>query len=147
MDCLIFVVLCLNNNRARVVLRAQPARGNSRARTARTTGAAPMTRALTNPDPCSAIEAGRSLRSLTSAMAERFHLPSHTARVGSAARFPAFAWLEVAICINFSVPATFMSLPLPVTSPKMPPSKGTTSLTRVRSPARMFADSGRNCKA
>lgn len=40
-----------------------------------------------------------------------------------------------------------MSLPLPVTSPKMPPSKGATSLTRVRSPTRLFADDCRDCKA
>lgn len=97
--------------------------------------------------PAGAIASGRSPRSLTSRRRLLGSICPHTARVGSAARFPASAWPESTQIYIFLRPATLMSLPPPVTSPKMPPSKGATSLTRVRSPTQLFANNCRDCKA
>ena len=131
---------------AKVVAITKTKRWISRVKPARTSGTAPMTRVLTSSDPCSAIEAGRSLRSLTSAMAARFHLPFHTARDGFAARFPASAWPEAFILIPPSPPHSCRFLPQSLAlrcrrAKVLPP------FTRVRSSMELFVNIYRYCKA
>lgn len=91
-----------------------------------------MTCGFTNPDPCSAIEAGRSLSKFDDATAALLHLPFHTARVGSAARFPAPVWPEVA--------AVYISPSPPHSCRFHPPSPAPRCRrAKVPSPLRAFA--------